>query len=91
MAKQTSEAKRHKQNLKKRIKNRHIRATVRSAVKDVLTAIEENLAQAPDKFQAAASTLGKAASKGVLHKKTASRRVSRLAKAISKASKASTT
>jgi small subunit ribosomal protein S20 len=53
------------------------------AVKDVRTAVEE---ASPDKamesLKAAAASLQKAASKGVIHKKNAARRISRLARQV---------
>ncbi len=88
MAKISSAAKRHKQSLVRRTRNRHIRATVRSVVKKVQTAIEESAANTPEVLSEAVSKIAGAASKGVLHKKTASRKISRLAKAAHKAGKA---
>jgi small subunit ribosomal protein S20 len=79
--------KRHKQSLKRRIRNRHVRSTVKTAIKDVRTAIaENNVETATGALAAASSELARAAKKGVLHRKTASRRVGRLAKALHKAS-----
>lgn len=88
MARIKSGVKRHKQSLKRRIRNRHVRSTVKTAVKDV----RSEIARGPGEKSAeilshAASILARAGSKGVLHKKTASRKVSRLAKAVHKATK----
>jgi small subunit ribosomal protein S20 len=81
--------KRHKQSLKRRIRNRHVRSTVKTAVKDVRTAIaEKNVETAAGALAAASSELARAAKKGVLHRKTASRKVGRLARALHKASAA---
>jgi small subunit ribosomal protein S20 len=84
--KQSSEEKRHKQSLKRRARNRHVRSTVKTAVKEVRAAI----AQSPDRAGQAVSrgmaVIAKAGSKGVLHGKTAARKISRLAKAARKAS-----
>ena len=65
-------------------RNKAIKSSVKTAIKKVYTAIEAN-----DKEAAAAallnatSVIDKATSKGVYHKNTASRKVSRLAKAVS--------
>ena len=86
MAKQSSAQKRHKQSLKKRIRNRHIRATVKSVTKDVRSAIEEKSGEKiGELLQEAASVIARAGSKGVYHKKTVSRKISRLSKAAHKA------
>ncbi len=89
MAKQSSAQKRHKQSLKKRTRNRQIRATVKSVTKDVRTAIEEkNAEKVGELLKTAASVIARSGSKGVYHKKTVSRKVSRLAKAANKAAAA---
>ena len=87
MAKLHSAAKRHKQSLKRRARNRHVRSTIKSAVKDVRTGIASGDAgKAGETLRRAESIIARAGSKGVLHRKTASRKVSRLAKAVHKAS-----
>ena len=88
MARIKSGIKRHKQSLKARARNRHVRSTVKTAVKEVRSGIAEGtVEESADLLRKAASTLARAGSKGVLHKKTASRKVSRLAKAVHKATK----
>lgn len=88
MARIKSGIKRHKQSLKARARNRHVRSTVKSAVKEVRSEIVEGSGEkCDDLLRKAASVLERAGSKGVLHKKTASRKVSRLAKAVHKAAK----
>lgn len=84
MSKSKSAAKRHRQSLKKKIRNRHIRSTVKSAVKEVRAAVSES--NAGETLSKAASVIARAGSKGVLHKKTVARKVSRLSKAVHKAS-----
>ena len=87
MGKLKSGIKRHKQSLKKRARNRHIRSTVKSAVKEVRAAIEEkSVVKAAEALTEAASTIARAGAKGVLHRKTVARKVARLAKAVHKAS-----
>lgn len=81
--------KRHKQSLKKRARNRHIRSTVKTAVKDVRTAIDERAAgKAAETLSEAVSVIQRAGSKGVLHRKTVARKVARLSKAVHKAAAA---
>ena len=88
MARIKSGIKRHKQSLKARARNRHVRSSVKSAVKDVRAEIAEGTGEKrAELLRKATSVLERAGSKGVLHKKTASRKVSRLAKAVQKASK----
>lgn len=65
--------------------NKSVKSQVKTAVKKVRVAIESgDKAAAASALTAAESTIDKAASKGVLHKNTASRKVSRLAKAVDK-------
>ncbi|HEX2719985.1 MAG TPA: 30S ribosomal protein S20, partial [Candidatus Deferrimicrobium sp.] len=61
---------------------------VKTAIKDVRSNIAEGVGEkSADLLRKATSVLERAGSKGVLHKKTASRKVSRLAKAVHKAAK----
>ena len=88
MARIKSGIKRHKQSLKARARNRHVRSTVKSAIKDVRTDISEGTGEnRAELLRKAAAVIERAGSKGVLHRKTASRKVSRLAKAVHKAAK----
>lgn len=88
MGKSKSAAKRHRQSLKKRLRNRHIRSTVKTAVKEVRAAVAEGTASdARESLSKAVSTIARAGSKGVLHKKTVARKVARLSKAVLKAAK----
>lgn len=66
-------------------RNKSIRSKVKTAIKKVDAAImanDKNAAVAA--FQAATSEINKACSKGVYHKNTAARKVSRLAAAVNK-------
>ena len=88
MARIKSGIKRHKQSLKARARNRHVRSTVKSAIKDVRVDISEGTGEnRAELLRKAAAVIERAGSKGVLHRKTASRKVSRLAKAVHKAAK----
>jgi small subunit ribosomal protein S20 len=85
LANTASAEKRNRQAQKRRVRNVQVRTGVKSAVKKAREAIargEGNAAR--EAFQAAAKTLEKASSKGVVHKNAASRRISRLAKALAK-------
>ncbi len=88
MARIKSGIKRHKQSLKARARNRHIRSTVKSAVKEVRSELAEGTGEkSAELLRKATSVLERAGAKGVLHKKAASRKVSRLAKAVHKTTK----
>ncbi len=66
-------------------KNKAIKSKVKTAVKKVDAAIAaSDKAAATDALKSAISELNKAASKGVYHKKTASRKISRLTIAVNK-------
>lgn len=80
MANTKSAQKRHRQALKRRARNQAVRTQVKSAVKKAREALaSKDPAIRAEALRAAARTLDKAASKGVLHKKNASRRIARLA------------
>ncbi len=86
MANTRSAEKRNRQAQKRRTRNVAVRTGVKSAVKRVREALEKgDAAGAKAALAAAERTLGKASSKGVLHRNAASRRISRLAHAVAKA------
>ena len=85
MANHKSALKRHKQSEVRAARNRAAKTRIRNVVKDVRAAIKANDPEKAQLLSVAASTLGKAAGKGVLHKKNAARKISRLAKAINAA------
>lgn len=89
MANTKSAEKRNRQALKRRARNTAVRTTVKNAVKKAReTLTTKDAAKTGEAFKDAARTINKAASKGVIHKRAASRRISRLAKAANKAAKA---
>ena len=64
-------------------RNKAIKSSVKTAIKKVRVAIEANDKEAAQAaLLAATATIDKAATKGVYHKNNASRKVSRLAKAV---------
>ena len=79
MANTKSAQKRNRQALKRRDRNQSVRTQVKSAVKRAREALaSKDPAKAQEALRAAERTLDRAASKGVLHKKNASRRIARL-------------
>ena len=70
-------------NQTKADRNKAIKSGVKTAIKKVNVAIEAgDKVAANEALLAATTAIDKAASKGVYHKNTASRKVSRLAKAV---------
>lgn len=85
MANHKSALKRHRQSLKNRDRNRVMKTRVKNAIKAVRLAIESNDTDATAQaLKAATSILDKAASKKVLHRCTAARKISRLSLAANK-------
>jgi small subunit ribosomal protein S20 len=83
LANHKSAIKRAKQNEVKNIQNKSNRTRVKSVIKAVRGAIEE---QSQEKAQIALKTaipvIRKAANKGAIHRKNASRKISRLARQV---------
>ncbi|MFZ7128674.1 MAG: 30S ribosomal protein S20 [Desulfobacterales bacterium] len=83
MANHKSAIKRAKQNEVRRMRNRAVKTRVRNVVKTARTAMaEETGVSAEEIFKSAQSTIDRAAKKGVIHKRAAARKVSRLARKI---------
>jgi len=81
LANTASAKKRIRQNAKRRIRNRIYRSQARTYVKRARIALETTDAEsAIEAVRQAVSTLDQAASKGVIHRKKAARRKSRLMK-----------
>jgi small subunit ribosomal protein S20 len=86
LANTRSAEKRNRQAEKRRTRNVKVRTGLKSAVKKAREAIgqvDPNAAR--EAVATALRTLDKAASKGIIHKNAASRRISRLARAAAKA------
>ena len=82
MANHKATKKSARQDLVRRARNRGVRSGVRSSVKALRAAIESGDAQAvPERLKDAERAIRKAASKGVVAKRQADRKVSRLARA----------
>jgi len=85
MNKHPSAQKRHRQSLKRHVRSQAIRSRVRTCVRHVREAIAARDAdQANQRLQSAVRALDKAVTKGVLHRNTASRKISRLTLALRK-------
>jgi small subunit ribosomal protein S20 len=84
VANHKSAEKRHRQSKIRNARNTHIRSTMRSYVKKVRMAIADgDLDKAKTLLEKAVPYIDKAATKGVIHKATASRKISRLTKLVS--------
>lgn len=80
MANHPSAEKRNRQRIKRTDRNRAVSSTVRTLVKRVRTALHaKDKAAATTALAAATVALDKAATKGVVHSKAASRTIGRLA------------
>lgn len=84
MANIHSAIKRNRSSKRRAVRNQAARSKARSAVKDARVAIASG-EDAGKNVSAAASALDKAAEKGIIHKRNAARRKSRLMKAAAKA------
>lgn len=85
MANHPSAEKRNRQRIKRTAKNRAVKSSVRTIVKKVRVALQTKDKSAAElALKTAIVALDKAASKGVFHKKNASRKISRLSAQVHK-------
>lgn len=85
MATHKSAEKRARQNEKRRQRNAAVKSGVKTRVKSVLGAVEDKKQDDARKSLAEAIVvIDKAAAKGVLHKNTASRKISRLTRKVNR-------
>jgi small subunit ribosomal protein S20 len=85
LANHKSALKRAGQNENRRLRNRSVKSRVKTVIKDVRQAVTENPGEAvAANFKAAQAAIDKAVKKGVLHPRTGSRKVARLAKLAQK-------
>ena len=83
LANHKSALKRARQNEIRRMRNKTSKTKVKNIVKEVRLAVSENSAEtALNKLNIAKSVIDKAAKKGVVHKRTADRKISRLSKLV---------
>ena len=82
MANTKSAIKRMRQNEKRRQRNRVVRTRVRTALKTARAAVTNPAGDARDAVLQAIRTLDKAVTKGVIHRNTAARKKSALARRL---------
>ena len=89
MASHDSALKAHRQNVRRREHNRQLRTRLRSALRDIRTAIDAgDPAKVKDALRDTISLVDRMAGKGLIHRNTAGRYKSRLASRVSKKSAA---
>lgn len=87
VAQHASALKRHRQSERRRIRNKGAKTKLRHVVRTVRDSIDkQDGASATTALAAATKALDKAATKGVIHRNTAARRVARLMRAVHKLS-----
>jgi len=84
MANHPSALKRERQAQKRRRRNRAAISVIKTAVKKLTAAVSGPPDEVKAAFTAAVSTLDRAAGKGIIPKKRAARKVSRLARQVNK-------
>jgi small subunit ribosomal protein S20 len=84
LANHKSALKRARQNETRRLRNKSSKSTVKNTVKELRTAAngKENKESAVKRLDTAKSVIDKAAKKGIIHKRTAARKISRLSKLV---------
>ncbi|MDA0691316.1 MAG: 30S ribosomal protein S20 [Nitrospinae bacterium] len=83
MANHKSAIKRNRQTEKRYARNKVYRTQLKTATKKVLVELEaKDKVEAEKELQGAIKVISKVASKGVIHKRTASRKISGLAKKV---------
>jgi len=89
LANHPSALKRARQSKTRKLRNLAHKTRAKSVVKEVRALLQgSDTAQVQEKFKKAVSTLHRSASKGVIHRKKASRKISRLARAVNRATSA---
>jgi len=87
LANHKSAIKRARQNEIRRLRNKGTKTRIKSIVKDVRSSVAEGSGEETmAKLNAAQSVIDKASKKGVIHRRTASRKISRLTKLANSAS-----
>jgi len=83
VANHTDAIKRNRQSEERRERNRHFRSRMRNQIKKLRAAIDAgDKDTAQSEFRAATSIIQRLATKGVMHRNQAARRVKRLHKAV---------
>lgn len=81
-ARNSSAMKRARQSEKRRIRNQAVKTYLKTITKKVEAALEQGGDSAKEALQQAIPAFNKAASKGVIHRNKASRKISRLTKKV---------
>jgi small subunit ribosomal protein S20 len=85
LANHKSAEKRARQNEKRRVRNKTVKTRVKHLTKEVrLASGEASKEEALAKLKAVQAVVDKALKKGVIHKKTAARKISRLSRLVNK-------
>jgi small subunit ribosomal protein S20 len=85
MIRHKSTEKRARQNTRIYHYNRAIKSSIKTRIKNLLTVLETKKNEdAHSQLKKVISSISRAVSKGVIHKKTASRRISRLTKMVNR-------
>jgi small subunit ribosomal protein S20 len=83
LATHVSTLKRARQSEKRRVRNKIVKSALKTQAKRVLQAVEEkNLEKAGKALALTVPEIQRASSKKILHKRTAARKISRLAKKV---------
>lgn len=78
-----SAVKRNRQNKKRNQRNTMLRSALRTAIRRVTSAVSKNdVPAAQSELPVAVRALGKASTKGIIHKNQAARRISRLTRKV---------
>ena len=85
MANHKSAVKRNLQNQKRRMRNRTVKTRIKGLIKKIgLLGKDTDATTAADVLNTAQSIIDKASKKGVLHPRTAARKISRLTKSVNR-------
>jgi small subunit ribosomal protein S20 len=83
LATHKSAEKRDRQNKKNRVRNVAAKSAIKTKIKSVIAGVEsKNKEDSVNALKVAIPALSKSASKGLIHKKNASRKISRLTKKV---------
>jgi len=77
-----SQIKRNRQNEKRRLRNKSVRAEMRTRTKNAIAAAENGADNGVEELRLAVKRFDKAAARGVIHKNTAANHKSRLVRRI---------
>jgi small subunit ribosomal protein S20 len=83
VAQHASALKRYRQSEKRRLRNKGLKTQLRHVVRSVRASVDQKDTKKADEMLATAvRTLAKSATKGVIHRNAAARKISRLSRAV---------